>query len=87
MTKTLPQAFQSQMPSALPFKARQHPLQYPVAICFVLCFSVAVQPMVNNTGEYSTLSGPLRVQNPGRALEREGKERQQVLSQMHWHHL
>lgn len=56
MTKTLPQAFHPQMPSVLPLKARQCPLQYLVAICF---FHPA-QPMAYNSGEYPTLPGPLR---------------------------
>lgn len=44
------------MPSALPLKARQCPLQYPVAICFFH----PVQSMVYKSGEYPTLPGPLR---------------------------
>lgn len=80
MTKTLPQAFQSQIPSALPFKARQCPLQYPVAICLVLCFPVAVQPMAYNSGEHPTLPGPLKCRILEESLrEKENRDRKYSL--------
>lgn len=44
------------MPSALPLKARQCPLQYPVAICFFH----PVQPIAYKSDEYLTLPGPFR---------------------------